>query len=148
MHYDAHAHRHFVAHHLGRFTHRAEQRPLRRRRVAGQNYAEDFDSHHGQDEEYAHIQIERYPAVAERQRQVSTERGAKADVGCDTEEHSVGPFGHQIFFGDQLQAVGQRLQPAEFTADARGAQPILDAAGHFALQPDETQGSDRDDVDQ
>ena len=58
-HDDAHAQRHFVADDLGRFTHRAEQRPLRRRRIAGEDDAEHFEPQHGQDEEHADVQFAR-----------------------------------------------------------------------------------------
>ena len=51
-HDDAHAQRHFVADHLGRFAHGAEQRPLRGRGIAGQDHAEHFQAQHGQDEEH------------------------------------------------------------------------------------------------
>ena len=95
-----------------------------------------------------HVQRdERIVAAGERNRHERGERRAEADVGRDLEQQLVGPVGHQVFFGDQLEAVGQRLQPAELAADARRAEPILNAAGDFALQPDEDQRADGDQID-
>ena len=52
-----------------------------------------------------------------------------------------------MFLGDQLQAVGQRLQPAELPADARRAETILNTARDLAFEPDKDQGADSDEVD-
>ena len=76
----------------------------------------------------------------------AAERGAKANIRGDFEEELIGPIGHQVFFGEELEAVGQGLQPAEFAADARWAQAILDAAGNLALHPDEEERADRDQI--
>ena len=89
---------------------------------------------------------ERILAAGERDRHERGERRAKADVGRDLEQELIGPIRHQVFFGEQLEAVGQRLQPAEFSADAGRAEPILNAAGNFALHPDEQQRADRDQI--
>ncbi len=59
----------------------------------------------------------------------------------------IGAGGHQVFFGDQLDAVGQRLQPAELAADAGRTEAILNAARDLAFQPDEEQRADRHDVE-
>ncbi len=70
-------------------------------------------------------------------------RSHKADVRRQLEQHPVGPLGHQVFLGDQLQPVGQQLQPAELTAGARGAQPILNARRNLALHPHEKHGAQK-----
>ena len=147
-HDDAHPQRHFVADDLGRLAHRPEQRPFRGRRIAGQDHAEHFQPQHGDDEEHGHVQPLPDPIVGKRQREVGRERGTEADIGGDAEEQPVGPFGHQVFLGDQLEAVGQRLQPAELAADARRAEAVLNAAGDLPLQPDEEQRADGHHVDQ
>ena len=89
---------------------------------------------------------ERILAAGERNRHERGERRAEADVRRELEQKLVGPIGHQVFFGEQLDAVGQRLQPAELAADARRAEPILNAAGDLALHPDEEQRADRDQI--
>jgi hypothetical protein len=53
----------------------------------------------------------------------------------------------EVLFSDQLDAVGQALQPAEFSAASRRAKPVLDAARHLALQPDKDECPDRDDIE-
>ena len=40
-------------------------------------------------------------------------------------EHRVGVFREEVFFLDQLHAVGQALQPAEPPADARRTESVL-----------------------
>ena len=147
-HDDAHPQRHLIADHLGRLAHRPEQRPFGGRRIAGQDHAKHFQPDHGDDEEHRHIQPLPDPVVSERQGEIRGERGAEAHIRRDAEQHRVGPLGHQVFFGDQLQAVGQRLQPAEFAPDARRPEPILNPPGDLPLKPDEEQCADRDQRDQ
>ena len=147
-HDDAHPQRHLVANDLGRLAHRPEQRPFRRRRIAGQNHPENFQPQHGNDEKHADIHRQRDPIEREGQRGISRKRGAKAHVGGDAKQHPIRPVGHQVFFGEQFQAVGQRLQPAEFPADAGRPQPILNPPGDFALHPDEAKRAASDDIDQ
>ncbi len=80
---------------------------------------------------------------ANGKRKVTAERSAKADVGRHAEQQLVGVRRTEVFLGDQLDAVGQGLQPAEAAADAGRAEPILDPAGDLPLQPDEDQRTDR-----
>src|SRR5262249_1955488 len=53
-----------------------------------------------------------------------------------------------VFLRDQLDAVGQRLQPAELSTHARRTQAILNSPRDLALHPNEDQCADRDDIDQ
>ena len=73
--------------------------------------------------------------------------GAKRHVRGDLEQKTVGPAGHQVFFGDQLDAVGQRLQPTELAAHAGRAKPVLDAARDLTLQPNEEQRADGNQIE-
>ncbi len=141
-HQHAHGHRHFVADHLGRLAHAAEQRPLAAGAVAGQDDAEHFGGHDGQHEEDGDVQRPGHPAVGERQGQEGEEGAAEGDVGPQAEEHLVGVGGDEVFLDEQLDAVGDGLQPAELAADAGGAEAVLDAAGDLAFQPDEEDGGD------
>ena len=56
--------------------------------------------------------------------------------------------GDEVFLDQQLDAVGDGLQPAELAADARGTEAVLDAAGDLAFQPDEEHGRARHEADQ
>ena len=58
-----------------------------------------------------------------------------ASMGASDVERLVDVRRRQVFFEDELDAVGQRLQQAE-RAHARGSPAVLDVAHHFALQPD------------
>ena len=82
-------------------------------------------------------------AVAERQGEEGEERAAEGDVRAEAEEELVGAGGDDVFLDEELDAVGDGLQPAELAADAGGAEAVLDAAGDLALQPDEEDGRER-----
>ena len=88
-----------------------------------------------------------HDAVAERQRDEGEERAAEGDVRAEAEEHVIGVGGDEVFLDEQLDAVGEGLQPAELAADAGGAEAVLDAAGDLAFQPDEEDGGDGDEGD-
>ena len=60
----------------------------------------------------------------------------------------VGVGGDDVFLDEELDAVGEGLQPAELAADAGGAEAVLDAAGDFPLGPDEDEGGDGDKGDE
>ena len=81
-------------------------------------------------------------AVAERQGQECQERSGQGDVGPQAKEQMVGVGGDDVFLDEQLHAVGECLQPAEFAADACGAKAVLDAAGDLAFQPHRKNGID------
>ena len=68
-------------------------------------------------------------AVAERQRQERHERAAKRDVRCEPKQEVVGVGRDRVFLAEQLDAVGEGLQPAELAADAGRPEPVLNAAG-------------------
>ena len=51
--------------------------------------------------------------------------------GAARNRKAIGRLGNDVFLGEQLQAVGQRLQPAEAAADPGRAQPVLDPAETF-----------------
>jgi len=74
------------------------------------------------------------------------ERSTKADIRRNLKQKFIRPVRHQVFFSEQLESVGQRLQPAEFPANARGPEPVLNAARNLALHPDEQQRADRDQI--
>ena len=136
-HDDAQAQRHFVADHLGRLAHRPEQRPLRARGVAGQDHAENFQPGDGQDEEHRHVQSLRHPAVGQAGWPGKRENDAqKLMYGAMRKSSPSAPAGNHVFLGDQLDAVGQRLQPAELAAHPRRTEPILDPPGNLPLHPD------------
>ena len=77
-----------------------------------------------------------------------SEAGRETDVRCQLEKHPVGSVRRDILLGDQLDAVGQRLQPAKLATHAGGAKSILDATRDFSFQPDKDQRTDGDDVQQ
>src|SRR5579862_6494918 len=110
---DANGHRHFVADHLSRFAHAAEQGPLAAGTVTGEYDAEYLRGHDGQHEEHADAQRFGDPTVGERQRDEGHEGTTERDIGSKTEEHLVGVAGNEVFLGEQLDAVGDGLQPAE-----------------------------------
>ena len=139
-HEDAQGHRHFVADHLGGLAHAAEQRPFAAGAVAGQDDAEHLGGHDRQHEEDADVQRLGHPAVGERQGEEGEEGAAEGDVRPEAEEHLVGVGGDEVFLDEQLDAVGDGLQPAELAADAGGAEAILNAAGDLAFEPDEEDG--------
>ena len=145
-HHDAHAERHFVTDHLSSLAHRPEQRPLRGRGIPGEDHAEDLQPKHGDHEE--HADVEPLPDDVEREGQADegTERGAETHVGRDPEKHAVGPIGHQVFLGQEFDAVGERLEPAELPARSSGAKTVLDAAGNLSLRPDENERATGDHV--
>ena len=91
---------------------------------------------------------ERHVVPGKRNRKEHRERRAKAHVRRDAEEEAVGIAGHQVFLGEQLDAVGERLQPAEFAANARGAEAVLNATSHFPLEPNEDERTHCHQVDQ
>ena len=70
--------------------------------------------------------------AAERQGEEGDERAAEGDVRAEAEEHLVGVGGDEVFLDEQLDAVGEGLQPAELAADAGGAEAVLDAAGQIS----------------
>ena len=84
------------------------------------------------------------PAVGERQGEEGDEGAAEGDVRPEAEEHLVGVAGDEVFLDEQLDAVGDGLQPAELAADAGGAEAVLNAAGDLAFEPDEEDGGDGD----
>ena len=145
---DAQADRNFVADDLGRFAHAAEERPFAAGGVAREDDAEYFQTQHSNDEEHRDVDFLSGPAVGEGKGHVGRETGGEADVGSELEEERVGVLGSDVFLGDQFDAVGEGLQPAELAADARGTEAVLNAAGNFAFEPDENKCADRNDVDQ
>src|SRR5205085_3652055 len=112
-----------VADDLCSFAHSAEERPLRCRSIARQNDAKHFETEHGYDKENCDVELHADPAIGKGERQVSAERCTEADIGRHAKKHAVRIGWHQIFFGDQLDTVSQRLQPAEFAADASWTKP-------------------------
>ena len=56
--------------------------------------------------------------------------------------------GDDVFFRDELQSIGERLQPTEFAADAGRPKPVLDTGANLALGPDENKRRDGDERDE
>ncbi len=133
-HEHAQAQRRLIAYYLGSFAHRAKERPLRPRSVAGQNHAEYFQPQHGDHEERGHIEPQRGPAIGKWQSEVAADRCAKTHIYRHAKQQRIGGGRHQVFLGDELHAIGQGLQPAELAAHASRPEPILNAAGHFAAR--------------
>jgi len=88
-----------------------------------------------QDEKDGDVQVVRDDIVAKRQGQKGQERAAKGDIRADTKESLIGICRNDIFFHQQLHAVGDGLEPAEFSADARGTEAILNSPRDLSLQP-------------
>ena len=145
-HHHTHAQRHLVADDLGRLPHRSKQRPLRGRRVARQNHSKHLEPQDGDHEKHADVQPLPDEIKCERKGDEGTERRTEADVGGDAKQHAVCPVGHQVFLGEKLDAVRERLQPAKLAAGPRGTKPVLDPAGDLPLGPDEDQRTAGDDV--
>ena len=61
----------------------------------------------------------------------------KLTYGRHAEQRPVGRGGNDVFFAQQLDAVGRRLQPAEPAAHPRRPQPVLNPRRDLPLQPDE-----------
>ena len=133
-------HRDFVADHLGRFTHSPEQRPLRAARIARQDDPHHLQRHDGQHEKQANVEVLGNPAIGPGKHQERRERGHEDQVRRHPEQHPVGRFGTEIFLLNQLDPVGEGLQPAEFTPDPRWPQSILDSSRDLAFQPDVNKG--------
>src|SRR6185369_17029065 len=81
--------------------------------------------------------VEGNPAVGERQGQKGQKGATESDIGTDAEEHLVRGGGNDVFLDKELDAISDGLQPAELAADASGTEPVLNATGDLALQPDE-----------
>ena len=47
---------------------------------------------------------------------------------------------------EQLETIGQRLQPTEFATDASRSEAILNSTAHLAFGPDKHQRANRDDI--
>ena len=86
--------------------------------------------------------------VANGKARKAVKLAAKLRYGDNLEQQRVGGGRGEVFLGQQLQAVGQSLQPAELAAHSSRAQPVLNAAGDLPLHPDEQQGAHRHDGDQ
>ncbi len=67
-HQDAQGHGDFIAHHLGRLAHAAEQRPFASRAIADEDDAEDLRRHDGEHVEDGDVHLAGHDAIAERQR--------------------------------------------------------------------------------
>ena len=146
-HDDAHPQRHLVTDHLGGLAHGTEQRPLRGRCVARQNHAKDFQAEHGDHEKYADVEPLAHEIERKRQGDERTKGRTETDVRGEPKEHAVGPFRHQVFLGEEFDAVGKRLEPAKTAASPRGAEAVLNSGGDLSLGPDKHEGATRDHVE-
>ena len=146
-HQDAQRHGDFIAHHLRRLAHAAEQRPLASRAIADQDNAEDLRRQDGEHVEKRDVHFLSDDAVAEGQSQIGHERAGEGDVGAEAEEHVIGGIGNDVFLDEELHAVGEGLQPAELAPHARRPQAVLDAAGDLALHPHRKNGRDQHETD-
>ena len=87
----------------------------------------------------ADVRSHRDPGAAEGQHHEGTKRGDAGQIGGHAEQHAVRRGGNQVFFLDELHAVGQALQPAELAAHAGRPQAVLNPPGDFSLGPNENQ---------
>ena len=143
----AQSQRDFVTDDLGRFPHGAKQRPFRPGCIASQNHSEDFQAKHRQDKEDGDVHVQAGPSDGEGHRQPGGKTGGKTYIRRNAEQHRVCLAWGNVFFGDQLDAVSQCLQPAKTTTDTGGAESILNSSGDLALQPNEDQRADRHQMD-
>ena len=127
---------HLVAHHLRRLAQPAEQRPLARRGVPGQEHAEHLAGEHRQHEERGRRPGPGRPARGRtagpgtRRRRRRTPGTGRAGTGSLSAR-----VRGDVLLGDELDAVGERLEQAE-RPDAGRAEPVLDPGGHLPLGPD------------
>jgi hypothetical protein len=84
----------------------------------------------------------------ERQQNVSGKRRDADHERGHAKQKRVGVLRAKVFFLDQLDSVGQALQPAEPPAHACRSQPILNPSGDLALHPNEGEGGQTEDVEQ
>ena len=147
-HQDADGPRDLVADHLGRFAHAAEEGPLAARAVAAEDNAEDLAGHDRQHVEDRYVHVLGDDSIAEGQGHKRQEGTGQRDVGPETEEDVIRIVGDNVFLDEELEAVGEGLQPAELAPDARGPESILDAGGNFALQPDKIDRGEKHERDQ
>ena len=87
------------------------------------------------------VEVLSHPAGGKGQGEQSGKAGGERDVGSELKQEAIGRSGRDVFLGEQLDSIGQRLQPAELSTHARGSQAILNAAGNFTLQPNKEQRS-------
>ncbi len=131
-HQEAEAHRDLVAHHLGRRTQRTQEGVLRVRGPAGDDHAVHLDRGDRHDQQQAGVHVGQRHVGAEGDRHPGRERGHDGHHRAQHEQALAGRRGLDDFLGEQLQAVGQRLQQAE-RAHAVGAVAHLHEAQQLAL---------------
>ncbi len=125
--------RHFVADHLRDGAHRAEQRIFIAAGPAGHEDGEFHQRADGEEEKHAGIQIRQHHVAADGQHRVGKECRDDQQQRRQKVHHLVGGAGNDVFFGQRLDAVGNRLEKA-CRADTIGAVTILHSAQAFAFQ--------------
>ena len=107
------AHRDFVAHHLRRAAHRAEEGVFRIRRPAGDDDAIDAERADREQIENADIDVGDRPAVVHRDHRPGDHRQGERQHRRHQEQQPVGARRDDRLLHQHLQRVGERLQQAE-----------------------------------
>ena len=142
---DRDSQRDLVGDHLARLAHGAVNRPLVVAGPAGQDHAHHFDREDGQDPEEPDVEVGLEGHVrAEGQGEERRERRRERQVRRDPKEQRIRRPGHEVFFGQQLDPVRQRLEDPDRPDPVR-PDAALHMAGDFALPPDAEHRHQRDD---
>jgi hypothetical protein len=140
--------RQFVRHQLRGGAQSAQQGVLVGAGPAGHQRAEHPDTHHGQDEEQARVellpdQVARPDGDDDEHDEVGHER----DTGRQLEHPPVGARRHDRFLLGELHAVGHQLRPAVEAAGVHRAEARLHVRHRLVLHlaDEQRQGEERDD---
>ena len=126
------AHGNFIGHHLRRRAHGTEKRVLRIRGPAGDDDAVHTHRGHGQDEQQPRVDVGQPQRAGERDYRPRHQRRGKGQHRREQEQVTAGVGRNNDFLEQQLDGIGQRLQPA-LGADAVGAEAHLHIADDLAL---------------
>ena len=147
--HDAHqreAHEHFVADHLRRRAHAADQRVLAVRRPAGEHHAVGAHRRHREEDQQADREVGDADAGRDRDDQEPEQPGHHDHRRSEHEEEAVRERRHPVLLPDQLDGVGDRLQQSE-RSDAVRSVALLDQREQPPLDPHQEAG-EREHADQ
>src|ERR1035437_6536640 len=146
-------HRNLVGDALGNDAGGGDDGELVARGPAAEHEGHDVDRAEGKDEEEADVEVARDEVFAERDRCEAEQRRGHDQERRDAEEQPVGAGRHNHLLREELEAVGDWLEPAA-PAGLVGAGATLEAAGALALGEHEVGGvgaderANADDVEQ
>ncbi|MPM93506.1 hypothetical protein SDC9_140644 [bioreactor metagenome] len=152
-HQEAEAHGDFVRHHLCRCAQCTQEGVLGVGRPTGDDHAIHFDGRDGHDQQQTSVHIGQRHIGSEGNRHPCGQRRHDSHQRAQIEQALGGSRGLDQFLGQQLQAVGQRLQQTH-GAHAVGTKANLHEAQQLALPQREIghrahqRGDDADDLDQ